>query len=56
MLHLADDYPCPRGNYVTTPLRHCPCLQLVMKSVGMGAVILDGAVIGKQSSSVRRRW
>src|SRR5450759_529631 len=34
VLHLADDFPCILGNWVT---------------VGMGAVILDGAAIGKQS-------
>lgn len=51
VLHLADDYPCILGNWVTVGhgaiVHACKvgdeCL------VGMGAVILDGAVIGKQS-------
>jgi carbonic anhydrase/acetyltransferase-like protein (isoleucine patch superfamily) len=40
VLHLADDFPCILGNYVT--IGHSTL-------VGMGAVILDGAVIGRQS-------
>ncbi len=51
VLHLADDFPCVLGNWVTvghSAIVHAckvgdECL------VGMGAVILDGAVIGKQS-------
>jgi carbonic anhydrase/acetyltransferase-like protein (isoleucine patch superfamily) len=51
VLHLADDFPCVLGNWVTVGhgaiVHACrvgdECL------VGMGAVILDGAVIGKQS-------
>ena len=51
VLHLADDFPCALGNWVTVGhgaiVHACrvgdECL------VGMGAVILDGAVIGKQS-------
>jgi carbonic anhydrase/acetyltransferase-like protein (isoleucine patch superfamily) len=51
VLHLADDFPCLLGNWVTIGhgaiVHACKigdeCL------VGMGAVILDGAVIGKQS-------
>lgn len=51
VLHLADDFPCVLGNWVTVGhgaiVHACKvgdeCL------VGMGAVILDGAVIGKQS-------
>ena len=51
VLHLADDFPCLVGNWVTVGhgaiVHACKvgdeCL------VGMGAVILDGAVIGKQS-------
>jgi len=50
VLHLADDYPCLLGDYVTvghSAIVHActigdECL------VGMGAVILDGAVIGEQ--------
>jgi carbonic anhydrase/acetyltransferase-like protein (isoleucine patch superfamily) len=51
VLHIADDFPCILGNWVTVGhgaiVHACQvgdeCL------VGMGAVILDGAVIGKQS-------
>ena len=51
VLHLADDFPCALGNWVTVGhgaiVHACrvgdECL------VGMGAVILDGAVIGRQS-------
>lgn len=51
VLHLADEYPCLIGNYVTvghSAIVHAcsvgdECL------IGMGAVILDGAVIGEQS-------
>ncbi len=51
VLHLADDFPCRLGNWVTVGhgaiVHACrvgdECL------VGMGAVILDGTVIGKQS-------
>jgi carbonic anhydrase/acetyltransferase-like protein (isoleucine patch superfamily) len=51
VLHLADDYPCILGDYVTvghSAIVHAchvgnECL------VGMGAIILDGAVIGEQS-------
>jgi gamma-carbonic anhydrase len=51
VLHLADDFACVLGNWVTVGhgaiVHACQvgdeCL------VGMGAVILDGAVIGKQS-------
>jgi gamma-carbonic anhydrase len=51
VLHLADDYPCIVGNYVTighSAIVHaCTVGDEVL--VGMGAVILDGAVIGRQS-------
>ena len=51
VLHLADDFSCILGNWVTVGhgaiVHACKvgdeCL------VGMGAVILDGAVIGRQS-------
>jgi carbonic anhydrase/acetyltransferase-like protein (isoleucine patch superfamily) len=51
VLHLADNFPCVLGNWVTVGhgaiVHACrvgdECL------VGMGAVILDGAVIGRQS-------
>jgi gamma-carbonic anhydrase len=50
VLHLADDYPCVIGNYVTvghSAIVHActignECL------VGMGAIVLDGAVVGEQ--------
>ena len=51
VLHLADDFPCLVGNYVTighSAIVHaCTIGDEVL--VGMGAVILDGAVIGRQS-------
>lgn len=51
VLHLADDYPCIIGNWVTighSAIVHActigdECL------IGMGATVLDGAVIGEQS-------
>ena len=50
VLHLADEYACILGNYVTvghSAIVHActigdECL------VGMGAVVLDGAVVGEQ--------
>jgi carbonic anhydrase/acetyltransferase-like protein (isoleucine patch superfamily) len=51
VLHLADDFPCVLGNFVTVGhsavVHACTIRDEVL--VGMGAVILDGAVIGKQS-------
>ena len=50
VLHLADDYPCLVGNWVTvghSAIIHA-CTVGDETLVGMGAVILDGAVIGKQ--------
>ena len=51
VLHLADDFPCIVGNWVTighSAIVHaCKVGDEVL--VGMGAVILDGAIIGKQS-------
>jgi carbonic anhydrase/acetyltransferase-like protein (isoleucine patch superfamily) len=51
VLHLADDFPCVLGNYVTVGhsavVHACTVENEVL--VGMGAVILDGAVIGEQS-------
>ena len=51
VLHLADDFACVLGNYVTVGhsaiVHACKIGDEVL--VGMGAVILDGAVIGKQS-------
>jgi carbonic anhydrase/acetyltransferase-like protein (isoleucine patch superfamily) len=51
VLHLADDFPCLVGNWVTIGhgaiVHACTIGDEVL--VGMGAVILDGAVIGKQS-------
>jgi carbonic anhydrase/acetyltransferase-like protein (isoleucine patch superfamily) len=51
VLHLADDFPCIVGNWVTVGhsaiVHACTVGDEVL--VGMGAVILDGAVIGRQS-------
>jgi carbonic anhydrase/acetyltransferase-like protein (isoleucine patch superfamily) len=51
VLHLADDYGCILGNYVTVGhsaiVHACKVGDEVL--IGMGAIILDGAVIGKQS-------
>ena len=51
VLHLADDFPCLIGNWVTVGhgaiVHACTVGDEVL--VGMGAVILDGAVIGRQS-------
>ena len=51
VVHLADDLPCILGNWVTVGhgaiVHACKVGDEVL--VGMGAVILDGAVIGKQS-------
>jgi carbonic anhydrase/acetyltransferase-like protein (isoleucine patch superfamily) len=51
VLHLADDFPCIVGNYVTVGhsavVHACEVKDEVL--VGMGAIILDGAVIGEQS-------
>lgn len=51
VLHLADDFPCLVGSYVTVGhsavVHACTVGDEVL--VGMGAIILDGAVIGKQS-------
>jgi carbonic anhydrase/acetyltransferase-like protein (isoleucine patch superfamily) len=51
VLHVADDFPCIIGNWVTIGhgaiVHACKVGNEVL--VGMGAVILDGAVVGKQS-------
>ncbi len=51
VLHLADDYPCVLGHWVT--VGHGAIVHAGKVGdevlVGMGAVILDGAVIGRQS-------
>jgi carbonic anhydrase/acetyltransferase-like protein (isoleucine patch superfamily) len=51
VVHLADDYPALLGNYVTVGhsaiVHACTVEDEVL--IGMGAVILDGAVIGAQS-------
>jgi carbonic anhydrase/acetyltransferase-like protein (isoleucine patch superfamily) len=51
VLHLADKFPCLLGNYVTVGhsavVHACKVGDEVL--IGMGAVILDGAVIGRQS-------
>lgn len=51
VLHLADDYACIVGNYVTvghSAIVHA-CTVEDECLIGMGATILDGAVIGAQS-------
>src|SRR5438093_13488873 len=51
VLHLADDYPCLVGNYVTighSAIVHA-CTVGDETLIGMGAIILDGTVIGAQS-------
>ena len=51
VVHLADDYPCLVGNYVTVGhsaiVHACTVGDEVL--VGMGATILDGAKIGERS-------
>jgi gamma-carbonic anhydrase len=51
VLHLADDYACLIGNYVT--VGHSAVVHACTVGdeclVGMGAIVLDGAVIGEQS-------
>jgi carbonic anhydrase/acetyltransferase-like protein (isoleucine patch superfamily) len=50
VLHLADDFPCILGNFVTighSAVVHA-CTVGDETLVGMGAIILDGAVIGRQ--------
>ena len=51
VLHLADDFPCIVGDYVT--IGHVAVVHACMIGdqvlVGMGSAILDGAVIGEQS-------
>jgi carbonic anhydrase/acetyltransferase-like protein (isoleucine patch superfamily) len=51
VVHLADEYPCLIGNYVTvghSAIVHA-CVVGDEVLIGMGATILDGAVIGAQS-------
>jgi carbonic anhydrase/acetyltransferase-like protein (isoleucine patch superfamily) len=51
VLHLADEYPCLVGNYVTvghSAIVHA-CIVGDEVLIGMGATILDGAVIGDRS-------
>jgi carbonic anhydrase/acetyltransferase-like protein (isoleucine patch superfamily) len=50
VLHLADDFACQLGNYVT--IGHAAVVHACTIGdetlIGMGAVILDGAVVGNQ--------
>lgn len=51
ILHLADDYPCLVGNWVTvghSAIVHA-CTVGDECLIGMGCTILDGAIIGEQS-------
>ena len=51
VLHLADDYACVLGNYVTVGhgaiVHACTVQDEVL--VGMGATLLDGVLVGAQS-------
>ncbi len=51
VLHLADDYPCLLGDWVT--VGHSAVIHACRVGneclIGMGAIVLDGAVIGDQS-------
>ena len=50
VVHLADEFPCIIGNYVTVGhsaiVHACTLGNEVL--VGMGAIVLDGAVVGDQ--------
>ena len=51
VIHLADDYPCILGNWVTvghSAIVHA-CTVGDECLIGMGATVLDGAEIGEQS-------
>ena len=51
MVHLADEFPCVIGDFVTvghSAIVHA-CAVESECLIGMGAVVLDGAVIGSQS-------
>ena len=51
VLHIADDFPCLLGHYVTVGhsavVHACKIGDEVL--IGMGAIVLDGAVVGRQS-------
>src|SRR5580698_10480823 len=51
VLHLADEFPCIVGDYVTVGhsavVHACTIGNEVL--IGMGAIVLDGAVVGEQS-------
>ena len=50
VIHLADDFPCVIGNWVTvghSAVVHA-CKVGDESLIGIGAVVLDGAVIGRQ--------
>ncbi|HEV2393969.1 MAG TPA: gamma carbonic anhydrase family protein [Verrucomicrobiae bacterium] len=50
VMHVADDYPCVVGDYVTvghSAILHA-CAVGNEALIGMGSTILDGAVIGEQ--------
>lgn len=51
VLHLADEYPCILGDYVTVGhgaiVHACTVKDEVL--VGMGSTLLDGVVVGEQS-------
>ncbi|MEY2410922.1 MAG: hypothetical protein QOF48_3592 [Verrucomicrobiota bacterium] len=50
VVHLADDFPCLIGNWVTvghSAIVHA-CIVGDETLIGMGACILDGAIVGRQ--------
>lgn len=51
LCHVADQFPCLVGNYVTVGhraiLHACTIADEVL--IGMGAIVMDGAVVGTQS-------
>jgi len=51
VVHLADDFPCVLGHYVTVGhsaiVHACKVGDEVL--IGMGAIVLDGALVGRQS-------
>ena len=50
VVHLADDFPCLIGAYVTvghSAILHA-CTVADESLIGMGAIVLDGAVVGSQ--------
>jgi carbonic anhydrase/acetyltransferase-like protein (isoleucine patch superfamily) len=58
VLHVADNYPTIIGDFVTIG-HNCVIHAATVEEhclIGMGAVILNGAVIGRGASSPPARW